>query len=260
MIEITRECDDCPDLQHVLKDIDCTLLDLSKNFHASIIYGVETFFDQVLYTRLLHWKRIITGRLYNCNYPCSLYTPNELLTIPRLLSYKTDCSRCPECEEIITTTTTTQFPPPISNCVTVMVLPFAGIDTDYPYSYIDCEGALQTGLMGADDILNVCMIEHSLSIDPRFIVSQYADDCNVIDFGCICALLTNTEESEGVVPYIYSYEDCNGGVFTDISIPFGTFVYLCHSPMSLVTNFRHTIEYFSPCSDECSFSTTTTSP
>lgn len=266
MIEITRECDDCPDLQDVLKDIDCTLLDLSKNFHSSIIYGVETFFDQALYTRLLRWKRIITGRIYNCHYPCSLYSPNELLTIPRLLSYKKECSRCPECEEIVTTTTTTTFPPSPASCVTYFVYAElqTGTSIQYPYSYIDCEGGLVTGTISQYQALNICAIESSLSINlDIFTVLQYVG-CFIVPEACKCTLLFNEETDEGVVPYVFSYSDCADNEFTNIPLDFQEGTYICVKPSTLVTNFSFTLTGTDPCTDEClspaTTTTTTTSP
>lgn len=248
MNPITRECEDCADLKEVLSFLECTILDQSKEFYHGHIYGTKNCYSSSLYNLLLRWKRIISSRLYNPSYPCSEFCSNDLLAKARLLSYIIDCSRCPECEEVITTTTTTTFPPDEGRCVTVLVLPFPGIgDTLYPYSYIDCEGGIQTGTLGEGDNLNVCMIEFSLVIDPRFIVLQYADGCNILPEDCACALLTNTETDTGVSPYVFSYNDCDGGVFTDVSLDFGDSISICVLPSTLVTNFRHTIQYFTPC-------------
>lgn len=247
MNPITKECEDCADLKEVLSFLECTILDQSKEFYHGTIYGTKNCYSSSLYNLLLRWKRIISSRLYNPSYPCSEFCSNDLLTKARLISYITDCSRCPECEEVITTTTTTTS---IVNgrCVTVLVLPFPGIGiTLYPYSYIDCEGIVQTGTLGEGDSLNVCMVEFSLVIDPRFIISQYADDCDIIVGGCVSTTLTNLETDAGVSPYAFSYSNCGGGDFSDIPLDFGDSVIICLNPTTLVTNFRYSLTLASPC-------------
>lgn len=252
MNPITRECQDCADLQKVLSDVDCTILDLSQNKYNSVTYGVKECCNETLFQALSRYKRIITGRLYNPDYPCGEYSSNEILSKARLLTYKTNCSRCPECEEISTTTTTLP-PPPGGQCVTILV---RILDTEaggeYPYSYLDCQGDLQTGSLHVNDYLNICVIQGSFVIDSAFYILEYAEDCDIIPGGtCICATLHNTETDQGVVPYKYSYHDCDGGVFTDIPLDFGESVDICVNPNTLITNFAHKLTYHAPCVDAC---------
>lgn len=179
MNPITRECQDCPDLQKVLADIDCTLLDLSLSKYNSVIYGVDSCCSKDLYRTLVNYKRIITARLYNPHYPCSQFTSNELLSKIRLLTNKTNCSRCPECEEVLTTTTTTVFPP--GECVTYFVSSqFIDIlPIEYPYSYLDCEGIMHTGTMQCFETLNICATKDSVVINTIFDIVQYSTGCNI---------------------------------------------------------------------------------
>lgn len=176
MNPITRECYDCPDLQEVLNDIDCTLLDLTKNKYNSIIYGVELCFDEYLYKSLLNYKRIVTGRLYNVNYPCGVYNSNELLSKVRLLTYKTNCSRCPECEEIITTTTT--LPSPTGSCVTYTIPQYGTMLSPLRlFNYITCEGVIMEGTTGGGTPeQEICAVEGSLTLGASF-YSKTADTC-----------------------------------------------------------------------------------
>jgi len=253
MNPITRECQDCPDLQELLSDIDCTLLDLTQNKYNSIVYGIENCFDENLYQTLAHYKSIITKRLYNSHYPCYEYSSNELLSKARLLTYKTNCSRCPECEEIINTTTTLP-PPPGGECVTVLV---RLIDTSvtsgtYAYTYINCEGDIIVGNLAYNSFLNICIVRGSFVISPIFEIVEYDNSCNLLPGGtCVCATLTNMETDTGVVPYKFSYQDCDGGTFTDVPLDFGEQVNICVNPNTLVVNFAKKLEYFSPCTDTC---------
>ena len=253
---ITRECQDCPDLQELLSDIDCTILDLSKNKYNSVIYGVENCFNSSLYHALIAYKRIITGRLYNSKYPCSQYTSNELLSKVRLLAYKTGCTRCPECEEVITTTTTLP-PPPGGDCMTYLVEPKNAYQINapvpHPYSYIDCSGGLVTGVLTQYQVLNVCAIQNTIVINPNiFTVTQYATGCSIVPEDCICTLLFNVETDPGVTPYEFSYEDCNGNTFTDVPLLQQNSVNICVRRSTLVTNFAYTLSNTTgTCIEDC---------
>lgn len=171
----TKECEDCNDLQKVLSYIDCTILDIVLKRYNKLIYGTKDCCNDELYNSLVKYKEVITNRLYNCSYPCVPFSSNEILSKARLLAYKTDCSRCPECEEII------NFP---------------------------------TG-------------------------------------NCLCATLTNTETIEGVIPYRFSYSDCNGQDFVDIPLALQQSTSICVNPDTLVTNFSHTLITYSPCIGDC---------
>lgn len=263
MNPITRECQDCPDLQELLSDIDCTLLDLSKNQYYSIVYGVESCCNEILFQALLNYKRIITARTHNSHYPCYEYSSNEILSKARLLSYKTDCSRCPECEEVIETTTTTTFPPPPTSCVSYLVTPSpfsqVGLPVQYPYSYIDCEGALIVGMLTQYQVLNICAVQGSVSINPTvFVVTEYDTECNIVPEACICGLLKNEETDEGVVPYEFSYSDCNGNDFVDVPLDFQETTNICVRRSTLITNFNYSIINNGACIEDCP--TTTTLP
>ncbi len=200
---ITRECDDCSSLQQILEDIDCTILDLITHKYNQLIYGVDIYCKEALYDALIVYKRILTARLYNCVYPCSPYNTNEILSKARLLVYKTNCSRCPECEEIIIPSTTTTFPPDEGRCVTYL-LNFVG-DATYPYSYIDCEGSIQTGSLNSGEFLNICAIQYSIVISPNVTIIQTANDCSLTS--CYSYLLTNIRESGAAS---YNYTTCDG--------------------------------------------------
>jgi len=261
MNPITRECQDCPDLQELLSDIDCTLLDLSKNKYNSIIYGIDNCCDDGLFQMLLNYKRILTARTYNVHYPCYLYSSNELLSRVRLLTYKTDCSRCPECEEIIETTTT--LPPPTANCATYLVEPTlaaqTGLPDFYPYSYINCEGGLVTGILTQYQVLNICAIQYSITIDTSiFTVTEYDTSCNIVPEDCVCGLLTNEETDPGVDPYLFSYTDCASNVFTDITLTQQNSLDICVRRSTLDANFAYSLTNNGACIDDCPTTTTTT--
>jgi len=254
MNPITRECQDCPDLQELLSDIDCTLLDLVKNKYNSVIYGIQECCDDELYNQLVNYKRIITARTYNPHYPCSEYSSNELLSKVRLLAYKKNCSRCPECEEVFTTTTTTSMPP--GDCHSYLVTPTplsqTGAPTGYPYSYLDCDGNIIVGELTQYQVLNICAIENSIVINTSiFVITDYDDECNIVPEDCICALITNEEEESGVAPYVFSYTDCADNVFTDISLIEQASMNICVRRSTLITNFAYSLQNNGACVEDC---------
>lgn len=253
MNPITRECEDCASLQDVLADIDCTLLDVTNRKYNALIYNTQDCCNEELYNDLIWWKRIITGRLYNCFYPCSSYTSNELLSYVRLLTYKTRCSRCPECEEIIPSTTTTTFPPGEGVCVSYLVICPSpeGNSVNVPYSYIDCEGVLVTGVINQYQALNICAVEHSVVVTNTFTVTLYDTECDIVPEDCLCMTMTNIEEGPGVEPYVFSYEDCDGGIFTDLPLDFGDTTQICYRPSTLVLNFGINGIMGGACIDTC---------
>lgn len=264
MNPITRECQDCQDLQEVLSNIDCTLLDITKNKYNSIVYGVEECCSSHLHLSLLNYRRIVEARTYNPHYPCYLYSSNEILSKVRLLTYKTNCSRCPECEEVITTTTT--LPTPGVPCTTYLIAPNPLTEIDppesYPYSYIDCEGGLVTGILTQYQVLNICAMQGSVSINPViFSVTEYNDEeCDIEPEDCICAVITNEETDPGVVPYEFSYEDCNGNTFTDIALDYQDSMNICVRRSTLEANFAYSLLNNGACIEDCPTTTTTTTP
>jgi hypothetical protein len=263
MNPITRECQDCPDLQEVLSDIDCTIVDLSKNKYNSVAYGIEDCFNENLYKALVHYKQIITARLYNPHYPCYEFSSNELLAKARLLAYKTDCSRCPECEEVIETTTTTTFPPSTCHSSLVEPGPLAGVGLPvlYPYSYLNCAGGVVNGVLTQYQVLNICALENSISINPLiFVITDYSEGCEVVPETCVCATLKNEETDPGVAPYEFSYEDCGSGVFVDIPLLEQASVDICVKRSTLVANFAYSLINNGACVENCPETTTTTLP
>lgn len=259
---IAKECEDCLDLQTVYADLQCTLLDLTKNKYNSLVFGVKTPFSQEKYSLILAYMRIINARLYKCSYPCSTYSNNEILSRARLLVYKTDCSRCPECEEITTTTTTSYTPP---ECFTYLVEPYleqqTGAPVEYPYSYVDCDGNAVIGMLTQYQVLNICALENSISVNPTiFSVTEYATGCNIVPEDCVCGLITNEETDPGVVPYVFSYDDCNGNTFTDVSLEEQDFMDICVRRSTLVTNFKYSLVNNGACIEDCPTTTTTATP
>lgn len=180
MNPITRECQDCPDLQELLADIECTILDLVNNKYNSVIYGVKGCCNTKLLKSLIHYKEIITARTYNPNYPCGVFSNNELLSKARLLAYKTNCSKCPECEEIFTTTTTL---PTVTTCVTYLIQQVGGeFSPSILFNYISCEGVISQGSIGGGQPeQEICALRGSLTLSPTL----YTE----IAIGCVTTTL-----------------------------------------------------------------------
>lgn len=248
MNPITRECQDCPDLQELLADIDCTILDLVNSKYNSVIYGVEGCCNPRLLKSLVHYKEIITARTYNPNYPCGVFSNNELLSKVRLLAYKTNCSKCPECEEIITTTTTQA-----NTCYSYLVniAEPTGMSELYPYSYVNCSGNVISGSISQYQALNICALRNTISINPIFTIQEYAEGCEIVPETCSCSEITNEETDPGTVPYVFSYSDCDDNVYTDVSLTKGMSTFICVKPSTLTTNFNFSMVIGEECVDSC---------
>lgn len=253
MNPVTRECNDCPDLQKLLSYIDCTILDLTQSKYNSIVYGVKECVDSDLLKDLENYKRIITARLYNSHYPCYTFSSNELLSKVRLLAYKTNCSRCPECEEVTTTTTT--LPPPAPSCYSYLVSAEVqtGMSEQYPYSYINCDGDVVIGTISQYQALNICAVRNSVVIDTSvFTIMEYSNTCEVVPETCTCSEITNEETDPGVEAYVFSYSDCDGNDYVDVPLLEQTSTFICVKPSTLVTNFNFSLTIGDPCTDACS--------
>jgi len=143
-------------------------------------------------------------------------------------------------------------PTPV-NCVTYVITPSILINEDHPFTYRDCEGVLQSGIISTSDPLTICADEGSVEIDNIFIVTQIDDNCNITTDKCYCFTITNIEVSYGLVAYRFSYEDCNGGIFTtqtQLTDP-GSSTVICARPSSIDCNFAFSLVSNGECQDTC---------
>lgn len=98
MHTLLKECEACSDLSHLLKQIDCTILYLSKNRDFSIKYNVELYFNQNEFNDLVRYKRIVERRIYSCNYPDATIKTSDIIAYATKLAFRDgNCSQCESC-------------------------------------------------------------------------------------------------------------------------------------------------------------------
>lgn len=80
-------CSECASIETLINDINCKLTDMAKVYYNNIrlMLGGPTK-DDVMWD-LLHYKRILTYRMYNSNY-ASDYTLEKIASRVKLLKYK----------------------------------------------------------------------------------------------------------------------------------------------------------------------------
>lgn len=105
-----EECQSCSSFDSLLKSIDCTILDMSKNKYYSLIYNSELYFDESLFKQLLRYKRILNNRIVKPKYGNPKVDAQDLIGYVKRLIYKENCSLCQDCFPELSTTTTTLQP------------------------------------------------------------------------------------------------------------------------------------------------------
>lgn len=140
----------------------------------------------------------------------------------------------------------------IPPCVTYLITPFLGIDQAYNYDYLDCYRERIFASAYTDPII-ICAIEGSINIDPRFNIMKINNLCNLDSDLCYCLNIINIEwDVPHIIAHKMSYEDCNGGIFTDINMEEIVSMQICARPSSIVTNFNYSaISLEATCSDSC---------
>ena len=128
-----------------------------------------------------------------------------------------------------------------------------GLPVLYPYSYIDCDGNLVTGTLTQYQVLNLCAINGSMTVNPViFSITIYNnEECEIVPEACICALITNEETETGVVPYKFSYVDCANNIFTDIALDYQDSMNICVRRSTLITNFAYSLTNNGACVEDC---------
>jgi hypothetical protein len=70
-IKITT-CTSCTNLSDLLSEVDNKLLYYGRNHWNNISLMLELDYNKAAINKLLNYKRILTKRLYNPNYACSV--------------------------------------------------------------------------------------------------------------------------------------------------------------------------------------------
>lgn len=101
-------CDACKDISLILDNIDCAIFDISKNLYNNIAYLLNKKIDAERFQNLLHYKRILTYKLYNPEYVCKFSFECILSEVKKLtLGCKKECDCFAHTFEEIEITTTT---------------------------------------------------------------------------------------------------------------------------------------------------------
>lgn len=62
------DCTECIDINSLLEDIDCKISELAKNEYNKIIFSINAGCNESTISALLHYKRILTYKYFNCDY------------------------------------------------------------------------------------------------------------------------------------------------------------------------------------------------
>lgn len=61
-------CDDCSNIINLIDDINCKIVDISKDSYTNIIYGFGKSIPFTLMSDLLHYRRILEYKAVNSDY------------------------------------------------------------------------------------------------------------------------------------------------------------------------------------------------
>lgn len=61
-------CDDCSNIEALIEDINCKIVELSKRAYTNIIYGFGKTIQFTLMYDLLHYRRILEYKAVNSDY------------------------------------------------------------------------------------------------------------------------------------------------------------------------------------------------
>lgn len=190
-------CENCDVLYDMYSQLECSILQFSKNKWTNQSYNTDLYFDLDHFRDLLRLKRIVQKRLQNQNYPCDRWTTQDLVGYIVKNLYKShSCIPCP-CKEFTnfletsttsTTSTSTTFPfipptPPSTSTTTTLLPPITSTTTTLPeptQPSIDCgeQGAFAGGqvfpsvievILGTDIGL-VTLDFNAFNIPDKFIV------------------------------------------------------------------------------------------
>lgn len=223
---LCRLFEDAP--RHCKKDFDFYLCDLPSKWREELVAMICHSFT-------------ISSCDYDCQACRNLFC-SYLTSLPEEWREKIQVIVC----DIIQTKGCTQPP-----CVTYLITPFFGINQSYDYNYLDCYRERIEAIASTDPII-ICAIEGSLNIDPRFNIVKIHNTCDLATDDCLCFTIVNIEwETPHVVPHKISYEDCNGGVFTDVDMEGIPYIQICAKPLSIVSNFAYSAMSMGTCIDTC---------
>lgn len=109
LISTITQCNNCQSLKELIDKIECSLYLLLRNEQNNLKFNTELYFSTEHVKTLSHYKRILNARIFNPIYPDSGVKSQDLIARVNNLLYgdSTNCSRCLDCYEPITTTTST---------------------------------------------------------------------------------------------------------------------------------------------------------
>ena len=81
-------CSTCNTLSCILNEIDCKIEQSISNNWKNKSFSVNLPFDDNNYKKLLWYKRIVSRRLSNCNYPCEKISTQDIISKIKILINK----------------------------------------------------------------------------------------------------------------------------------------------------------------------------
>jgi hypothetical protein len=97
-------CKDCNNIEKVIKEIDCIISKYAMSMYNNIIYELNQENYSCSISDLLHYKRILTYKLYNNLYACNY---SFIQIVGKVRKFTAGCkSRCTSLEPVNNSTTT----------------------------------------------------------------------------------------------------------------------------------------------------------
>ena len=93
-----RECVDCGSITKLLDEIDCTLTHMGRSHWFNISFDACNYYSRHNIQTLLHYKRILTHKMFNPDYGCGFELASVVSRVKTLLLNKDCCSLADMCE------------------------------------------------------------------------------------------------------------------------------------------------------------------
>lgn len=127
LLSKNTNCKDCENIANLLFNIDCAIFSISRNMYNNTAFLLGKKVDRSRLSSLLHYKRILTYKLYNPEYVCKFSLESILSEVKKLTLGCTKECECigyefsePDFSSFPTTTTSTTTVVPTTTTTTTI--------------------------------------------------------------------------------------------------------------------------------------------